>query len=168
MKGEIAMANKRKPVKKNDKPRPEKKSVKVPSKKALKAAVKKKVKISPELMKVRESLVEERNGILEELKRINKDSMKSQKDAAGDLSGYSFHMADMATDMYDREFLLGLAEGERQLLYSLDEAIKKIDEGVYGGCEMCDEKITRQRLEAMPEARYCIKCQEKRERSETK
>ncbi|MBF0216509.1 MAG: TraR/DksA C4-type zinc finger protein [Candidatus Omnitrophica bacterium] len=162
------MANKKKPVKKIESSKPKQKTVKAQKKNELNAPKKKNVKISPELMKVRDSLVEERAGILEELKRIKKDASKSQKDASGDLSGYSFHMADMATDMYDREFILGLAEGERQLLYSLDEAIKKIDEGLYGGCEMCGEKISRQRLEAMPQAHYCIKCQEKRERSESK
>ncbi len=89
---------------------------------------------------------------------------KSFKDLSGDLSGYSFHMADMATDLYDREFSLGLAEGERERLYDLDEAIKKIDQGSYGICETCGVKIRSGRLKVMPHARYCIRHQEEREK----
>jgi DnaK suppressor protein len=93
---------------------------------------------------------------------------KSSKDASGDLSGYSFHMADMATDLYDREFSLGLAEGERIILFDLEDAIRRIDEGTYGLCEDCGSKISKQRLMAMPQAENCIKCQEKKEKSSKK
>ena len=93
---------------------------------------------------------------------------KSSKDASGDLSGYSFHMADMATDLYDREFSLELAEGERKILYSLDDAIKRIDEGAYGKCHLCGQSISKQRLKAMPQAEHCIECQEKEEKSSGK
>jgi len=119
-----------------------------------------------DLKKIRRSLVNQKSKIIEELMVLNEDSLrKSSRDASGDLSGYSFHMADMATDQYDREFLLSLAEGEREILYTLDDAIKKIDEGTYGTCDMCGEIISKQRLKAMPQAQYCIKCQEKKEKS---
>jgi len=119
-----------------------------------------------ELGKIRKRLVEEKDGILRELMSIQENSLrKSQKEASGDLSGYSFHMADMATDLYEREFLLGLAEGEREMLFALDDAIKRIDEGVYGVCDECGEPISKQRLKAMPQAQCCIKCQEKIEKS---
>jgi DnaK suppressor protein len=76
-------------------------------------------------------------------------------------------MADMATDLYDREFSLELAEGERERLYALDDAIKRIDEGTYGKCDACGGKISKQRLKAMPQAQNCIKCQEEEEKKET-
>ncbi len=118
-----------------------------------------------ELGRIRKRLVEEKAGVLRELMSIKEDSLrKSQKDASGDLSGYAFHMADMATDLYEREFLLGLAEGEREMLYALDDAIKRIDEGVYGTCDECGETISKRRLKAMPQAQCCIKCQEKIEK----
>ena len=85
---------------------------------------------------------------------------QSQRDAAGDLSGYSFHMADMATDNFDMEFNLGLASNEQQTLNLIDAAIRKIDEGVYGICEICEKPIPQKRLMAMPHAPLCIKCQE--------
>ena len=119
----------------------------------------------PELKKIRERLVEEKAQILQDLIRLKGSSLKkSIKDASGDLSGYSFHMADMATDLYDREFSLELAEGERKRLYDLDDAIKRVDEGTYGQCDKCGGLITKQRLKVMPQAQYCIKCQEEMEK----
>lgn len=118
-----------------------------------------------QLEKIRKDLVNSKADILEELMNLKGQSVESIKDSSGDLSGYSFHMADMATDLYDREFLLELAEGERQILYDLDDAIKRIDEGTYGKCEGCESIISKQRLKAMPQAKYCIECQEKEEQA---
>ncbi|MEA3489180.1 MAG: TraR/DksA family transcriptional regulator [Candidatus Omnitrophota bacterium] len=119
-----------------------------------------------DLKTIREELLRKKAEMLEELIKLNGEALnKTLKDASGDLSGYSFHMADMATDLYDREFSLELAEGERERLYALDEALKRIDEGVYGMCDMCGVRISKQRLKVMPQAKYCIKCQEKEEKS---
>lgn len=119
-----------------------------------------------ELASIRTELIKEKAKILEELISLQGEALnKSLKDASGDLSGYSFHMADMATDLYDREFSLELAEGERERLYALDDAIKRIDEGVYGQCDMCGVLISRQRIKVMPQAQYCVKCQKKEEKS---
>ncbi|MFH1395367.1 MAG: TraR/DksA C4-type zinc finger protein [Candidatus Omnitrophota bacterium] len=131
-----------------------------------KTAGKGKAFTAKQLQAIRKKLVNEKAKILEELISLKGDSLnKSFKDASGDLSGYSFHMADMATDLYDREFSLELAEGERERLYALDDAIKRIDNGEYGICDYCGESISKQRLSAMPEAEYCIECQEKNEKS---
>ena len=119
-----------------------------------------------ELDAIRSELIKKKAEILEEIISLQGGSVnKSSKDASGDLSGYSFHMADMATDLYDREFSLELAEGERERLYALDEAIKRIDEGKYGVCDTCGIHISKQRLKVMSQAQNCIKCQEKEEKS---
>ena len=121
-----------------------------------------------DLKGIREDLVKQKARILEELLKIRGENLgKSQKDYSGDLSGYTLHMADMATDLYDREFSLELAEGERERLFALDEAIKRIDEGAYGKCDSCGGAISKQRLKAMPQAKKCIKCQEEEEKNET-
>jgi DnaK suppressor protein len=134
-----------------------------------KSSNKKKNFTKQDLKKIREDLLKEKAKILEELLQLRGETlMKSQKDSSGDLSGYTLHMADMATDLYDREFSLELAEGEREILYALDDALKRIDEGTYGKCDMCGENISKQRIKAMPQAKYCIKCQEKEEKSEGK
>ena len=103
--------------------------------------------------------------ILDEIKHISEDTLKkSQKDAAGDISGYTYHMADVASDTYDREFSLGLASNERQSLYELDDALKKMEEGTFGICEECKSLITKTRLNVVPFTRLCVKCQEKKEK----
>ncbi len=96
-----------------------------------------------------------------DLKHLEGDSLNTnQRDASGDLSGYSFHMADMATDNFDREFTLGLASNEQQSLNRVEAALRKIEDGTFGICEECEKPITIKRLNAMPYARLCIKCQE--------
>ena len=103
--------------------------------------------------------------LVDDIKHISDDTLKkSQKDAAGDISGYTYHMADVATDTYDREFSLGLASNERQVLYELEDALKKVEDGTFGICESCKCLITKTRLKAVPQARLCVKCQEKKEK----
>ncbi len=99
------------------------------------------------------------------LEHIEQESLnKSQRDAAGDLSGYSLHMADVATDNFDMEFNINLASNEQQYLNLIDSALKKIDEGTYGSCEDCSKVIPQKRLLAVPFARLCIACQELEEK----
>jgi len=118
-----------------------------------------------ELEYFRKLILKMKEKILDEIKHISEDTLKkSQKDAAGDISGYTYHMADVATDTYDREFSLGLASNERQSLYELDDAIKKIEEGTFGVCEECKSFITKTRLKVVPFARLCVKCQERKEK----
>ena len=113
----------------------------------------------------RELLLSKRKTILESIQQIEKDTLKkSQREASGDLSGYSYHMADMATDNFDTEFSLNLASVEQRVLYEIDEALKRIEEGTYGDCLSCGKKITPQRLKALPYAALCINCQETEEK----
>jgi len=118
-----------------------------------------------ELNEFKKIILKRKEEILEGIKHISEDTLKkSQKDAAGDISGYTYHMADVATDTYDREFSLGLASNGREVLYELDDALKKIEEGSFGICETCHSLITRTRLKAVPYARLCVKCQERKEK----
>ncbi len=78
-----------------------------------------------------------------------------------DVSGHVLHMADVATDMYDREFSLGLASNEREVLYKIEVALKKIQDKNYGSCVECSKSIPVARLKAIPYAETCLKCQEK-------
>lgn len=110
-------------------------------------------------------VLKKKEELLNDLKHISDDTLrKSQKEASGDISGYTYHMADVATDNYDREFSLGLASSERKSLYELDDALKRIEEGTFGICDDCQASITRVRLKAVPSARLCIKCQQKKEK----
>ena len=118
-----------------------------------------------ELAEFKKIILKIKEEVLDEIKHISEDTLKkSQKDASGDISGYTYHMADVATDTYDREFSLGLASNEREALYELDDALKKIDEGAFGICEGCKSLISKVRLKAVPYARLCVKCQQKKEK----
>jgi RNA polymerase-binding protein DksA len=118
-----------------------------------------------ELAEFKKRILKRKEQILEGIRHISEDTLKkSQKEASGDISGYTYHMADVASDAYDREFSLGLASHERKMIYEFDDALKKIDEGAFGICEDCKSLITKVRLKAVPYARLCVKCQEKREK----
>ena len=118
-----------------------------------------------DLVYFKKLILKRKEEIVEQINHISEDTLKkSQKDAAGDISGYTYHMADIATDTYDREFSLGLASNERKFIYEIDDAVKKIEDGTYGICEGCKNLITKTRLKAIPYARRCLKCQEKTEK----
>lgn len=110
-------------------------------------------------------ILKEKEEILAEIKHISEDTLKkSLKDASGDISGYTYHMADVATDSYDREFSLTLASNERKRLYELDDALRRIEDGTFGVCEGCQKLIAKTRMKAVLQARFCVKCQEKQEK----
>lgn len=116
--------------------------------------------------KFRKLLKTMRAKIAGDLEQLEGDILnKSQRDATGDLSGYSFHMADMATDNFDTEFNLNIASNEQEILNLIDQALQKIKDGTYGICESCKKAIPQKRLLAMPYARLCIKCKEAEEKS---
>jgi len=108
----------------------------------------------------------ERVRVLKEMGHYESTVLKvNPRDSAGDLSGYSFHMADVGTDAMEREKAFQLASAEGRLLLELNEALRRIARGEYGICESCGNPILRARLEAMPTARLCLSCKEKEERA---
>jgi len=113
----------------------------------------------------RDKLFNLKDDILKQIRDISEDTlMKSQKDISGDISGYSIHIADVATDNYERDFNLGLVSNERKIVMAIDDALKRIEEKAYGVCEDCKKPIAKSRLEAIPYARRCRKCKEKLEK----
>lgn len=119
-----------------------------------------------DLEKLKALLLHFKAKIAGDIRHLENDSLNvNQRDAAGDLSGYSYHVADMATDNFDREFNLGLASTEQQTLNMIENALRKMDDGSFGVCEECTKMILLKRLMAMPYARLCIKCQETEEKN---
>jgi RNA polymerase-binding protein DksA len=112
----------------------------------------------------KEKLLNLKDDIITQIKEISEDTlMKTQKDLSGDISSYTLHMADVATDNYERDFNLGLVSGERETLLEIDDALKRIEEKKYGICSMCQRPIGKKRLDAIPYAKYCRRCKEKME-----
>ena len=104
-------------------------------------------------------LLKERDKVGGDLSHIAKDTLnRSARDSSGDLSGYSYHMADMASDDYERDFSLGRATDEQRLLYAIDEALKRVEDGTYGSCLQCGKLIPKTRLKAIPHTDLCIEC----------
>lgn len=79
-------------------------------------------------------------------------------EASGSLSDVPIHPADLGTDNFEEELTLDLIETEEQLLREVLDALDRIERGTYGRCENCHRPISRERLEALPYARYCIRC----------
>ena len=149
------------------KPRPKRETAKaIKRKKIAKKAV---VFSKKDLKKFKQLLIKLREKTVDEVDNITKDTLKiSQREASGDLSGYTLHMADVATDHYDREFSLGLASVEQRVVYQIDEALKRMEDSSYGLCLTCEKPISKKRLKAVPFAQYCIECQEKEEQTQKK
>ena len=98
-----------------------------------------------------------------DIRLMSDESGGVQGDRGGDVSGHALHMADVATDMYDREFNLGLASNDREILIKVQQALLRIEDGQYGHCSECKKPVPVARLKAIPYAETCLKCQEKME-----
>jgi RNA polymerase-binding protein DksA len=102
-------------------------------------------------------LLDKMRDIVGDVNSIEDEALKkSRLDASGDLSSMPIHMADIGTDNYEQEFSLNLLDGERKLLREIIDALQRIDEQVYGICEVTGRAISKPRLEARPWAGYCI------------
>lgn len=136
-------------------------AVKKPTKKSAAPAVQPvKIKFSASQIKTfRQRLQELRDHVVDGINFLAGDNLtRSQRDSAGDLSGYSLHMADQGTDNFDREFALNQLSGEQDVIYEIDEALQRLADGSYGICEDCGCAIATERLLALPFARRCVKC----------
>jgi len=118
-----------------------------------------------DLKRFEERLLEERKKLMGQLGYLEKTMNQTQRDSSGDLSAYSFHMADMGTDAMEREKAFLFASSEGRALYDVDEALRRLYKGEYGTCESCAKPIAPQRLEVVPHARLCISCKEKEEKA---
>jgi len=121
---------------------------------------------SAQLEALKEMLLERRGLMATDANSIEQEALnKGAGKASGELSSVPFHMADVGSENYEREFMLGILESEGAELRLIDDALRRIERGEYGMCqsEDCDKSISLARLKALPHARYCIECQKKRE-----
>ena len=119
-----------------------------------------------EVTKYKRLLLDLRDHLIDGVSFLASDNLKrSGREASGELSGYSLHMADAGTDNFDREFALSLVSNEQDALYEIEEALKRLEAGTYGVCAMCDKAIRKERLEAVPFTRMCVQCQSQEEKN---
>jgi RNA polymerase-binding transcription factor DksA len=108
--------------------------------------------------KQRQRLLELKDVLLDSMNGVAKDTLRSRAEGS-EGSAFGMHQADAGSDAYDRDFALSLLSSEQNSLYEIDEALKRIDDGTYGVCEISGKAIPRERLEALPFTRYTVECQ---------
>lgn len=115
-------------------------------------------KLTPFLRKQKERLLHLRDNILDSMNGVAKDTLRARAEGS-EASAFGMHQADAGSDAYDRDFALSLLSQEQDALYEIEEALKRIELGSYGVCEMSSKPIAHARLEAIPFARYTVECQ---------
>ena len=110
-------------------------------------------------------LLDERRRVLKELGRADEVFGGTPQNADGDLSSYSFHMADQGTDAMEREKAFLFASQEGRFLWHIDQALRRLYKSpdTFGKCHNCGKDIAFERLDALPHARYCIECKQREE-----
>ncbi|MCA9661750.1 MAG: TraR/DksA C4-type zinc finger protein [Myxococcales bacterium] len=109
--------------------------------------------------KFRKILLDKRKNLIEQAQRTLESDMVLSPDDR-------FDEVDQASSEYMQAFSFRLRGRERFLMDKIDLALRKLDEGIYGICEECEEMISIKRLQARPEAPLCIQCKEAQEREE--
>ena len=106
--------------------------------------------------------------LLENHKKLVHDAENMEKDVhsgATGSDGVTFnHLADAGSDTYELDFSMEQLENKEKLIYQIEEALKKIEDGNYGICETCNKPIGIERLKAIPFATNCLACQEEQEK----
>ena len=112
-----------------------------------------------ELEKFEKLLMAKKKALLKEMGVLMESHISSTiKDSTGDLSSYSYHMADQGTDAMERELAFMFASKSGRLVYHIEEALRRIKDGSFGKCASCGKQISKPRLSAVPHARLCIEC----------
>ena len=99
-------------------------------------------------------------------KLLEETTASTPRDASGDLSSYSSHMADQGSDSMEREKAFLFASVKRRRLEEIDLALARIEAGTFGVCESCGKPIPAKRLERMPGASLCVSCKEQEEKEQ--
>jgi RNA polymerase-binding protein DksA len=111
----------------------------------------------------REALLDERRRVTAAIENLHDDHPGTISDETGEDTAYDNHLADTATETYDRELDYTLEENSEHVLAEIDAALGRIEDGTFGVCTNCGEEIPEERLEARPWATLCIDCQRSRE-----
>lgn len=108
--------------------------------------------------KQRQRLIELRDSLLDAMEGVARDTLRARPEGS-EASAFGMHQADAGSDAYDRDFALNMLSKEQDALYEIEEALRRVEQGTYGRCEMSGKWIPQARLEAIPFARYTVECQ---------
>jgi DnaK suppressor protein len=110
-----------------------------------------------ERQQFKKTMMERKETIIRKLSEFINESKEVEINVAQDV-------VDKAESSYTKEFLLSLSDTEREQLMLIDEALRRLEKGSFGLCQLCGQPISRKRLDALPWTPYCINCQEKAEK----
>src|SRR6201984_3036616 len=120
-------------------------------------------RLDPFMRKQKQKLLQLRDAMVDSMAGVAQDTLRSRAEGS-EASAFGMHQADAGSDAYDRDFALSLLSQEQDALYEIDQALKRIELGTYGKCEMSGKQIPRARLEAIPFARFTVDCQSQLEK----
>lgn len=120
-------------------------------------------KLTPFMRKQKEKLLQLRDAMVDSMAGVAQDTLRSRAEGS-EASAFGMHQADAGSDAYDRDFALSLLSQEQDALYEIDQALRRIELGTYGVCEMSGKPIPHARLEAIPFARFTVECQSQLEK----
>ena len=120
-------------------------------------------KLDPFVRKQKQKLLQLRDAVVDSMAGVAQGTLRSRAEGS-EASAFGMHQADAGSDAYDRDFALSLLSQEQDALYEIDEALKRIELGTYGKCEMSGKPILHARLEAIPFARFTVECQSQLEK----
>jgi DnaK suppressor protein len=120
-------------------------------------------KLDPFVRGQKDKLLQLRDAMVDSMAGVAKDNLRSRAEGS-EASAFGMHQADAGSDAYDRDFALSLLSQEQDALYEIDQALKRIELGTYGICEMSGKPISHARLEAIPFARFTVECQSQLEK----
>jgi RNA polymerase-binding protein DksA len=118
-----------------------------------------------ELKELKEILLKQKERILKSIGYLEESTQKNARGNKSERAGVPTHLAELGTDTFEKDLDFNLTSSETELLEMIDESLKRIEEKKYGICDGCGTQIPKQRLKAIPYARYCIDCQKKREKT---
>ncbi|BCR06666.1 RNA polymerase-binding transcription factor DksA [Desulfuromonas versatilis] len=113
----------------------------------------------------KQKIEEFRNLLQEQLDSLLREAGKTVSEMTDEKTNFP-DPTDRASLESDRNFELRIRDRERKLIMKIREALERIDEGIFGICEHCEEEIGEARLKARPVTTLCIDCKTEQERQE--
>lgn len=110
------------------------------------------------IQKQKQRLLDLRDELVDSMSGMTRDTIRNAPEGS-EASGSGQHQGDAGSDAYDRDFALSVLAKEQDALYEIEQALRRIQSGTYGICEMSSKKIPQARLEAIPFARLTVECQ---------
>lgn len=110
------------------------------------------------VQKQRQRLLDLRDDLVDAVSGMTRDNIRNAPEGS-EASGSGQHQGDAGSDAYDRDFALSVLAKEQDALFEIEDALRRVDKGLYGICEMSGRKIPQARLEAIPFARLTVECQ---------